>query len=1761
MHNEMSPEKALLLELLDYITEVEKLKIRPAFSIPGDSPFVAYQHELGELSALQYNLQSDGDEIWLRIPRLKEIAAPEPDEELKPWIILPKSPEKIPEIRPEIVTHDGGHEVVERLDAHPEIQNLFDGYLANQWQPWANTERPRRKTIACYNNLFTLQQTIALDGAEASLELVWGIGYATWKKQDFPTAVKYPLLIQTCEITLNGQTFDLEIRPRDVNPRLETDCYVEMELPNVTQLEAFWRSSLDTGANRVNPFEISTYEGILKAAVGYLDSSGRYSEGTENAVLPVPDEHLKITDTWVIFARKRSGAVIIIDIEHLKDAIEKSDSLPSLIQGFVKHGESALRVQPEQPFRGLSGSDGGADAMELYFPMPYNDEQVSIVQKLHANDGVVVQGPPGTGKTHTIANIICHYLAQGKRVLVTAKGESALAVLREKIPEGVRDLSVALLANERDGMKQFEHSIQTIASRVAQINPTRVAASIAAAAEKLNQLHSKIAHLDRTVRDYAVQHMRDDHPFQGRTMAPEEMAKIVLQQAEAHQWFDDDPAPVKDGVLPFDDSDINALRRARMTVRSDLIYLGHRLPSPDDFPAWPDLLELHRDLVKAKAIDARITQGTTLTLVDSRAETFGKGQALLRFLDERMRLKARLADTGQPWLELLGGTFARMSVEDPVLQVLYAILEDIRKLEQQRKELLAHAVEVPVDAELNIDVMSAIVRLVAGRRAFTAPFGKRDARKIVGAVTVAGMAAKTSEEWTVVQTRLNWRADARKLLARWNALAGEFGLPYSDAGVEDGFKQIVQWQLCIDDARELAFNYDAHLIPRIHDVFGKTVSEQMQARGEPFVASIYSSLQAHIDKGRLAYAQTQRDELVRKLYGCTGLIVDNIRSFLKESLSNIDAEESTLEGCWEKLHSRLHRLTSLRPEFDEIERMTDAISMAGAKKWAKRLRTEPASSDLDAVIPVSWREAWEWRQAVIFLDKIDVHQRMRHLFEDRKSLTDTLAKTYQELVAEKAWLEVYKNSPSAVRQALQAYLNAVQAIGKGTGKKAEVYRRDARTAMERAYQAVSCWILPQWRVSEVIPAEIGLFDLVIIDEASQSEISALPALLRGQKVLVVGDHHQVSPSAIGISTEQIKTLINRFLDHQPFGTEMTPGKSIYDFARVVFAGNSVMLKEHFRCVPAIIEFSNREFYQNEIKPLRIPKANERLDPPLVDVLVKGGVRNKGKKSDVNSAEAKAIVDEIKTILADPAFAGRSIGIVTLLGTDQAKHIHELIHYQIPLDEIVARRIYVGHPPGFQGQERDIMMVSMVLGPGDRAATDRAEIQQRFNVALSRARDRMYLFRSVGEMDVNEKSLNGRVLTHFKQPFRRDIKKNQTLRERCESGFEREMFDELIKRGYRVEPQVRSGGYRIDFVIEGNEGRRLAIECDGDRFHGPGQWQDDMARQRVLERAGWTFWRCFASNFVRRRAAVMDDLVQTLDKLGIEPLGADAVDTTVWVACKEVDPYGVDGVMTESAVQTLSGVDNDLSATCKPSTPIPGSEQADLFVSNPKPTSISASVDRVLTGPSPLVVIAPYSLTAEPGQADIFTHASKPALVAAPIAPKKTTTRYLQSNPITAVTMIDPKSFMDDHYTETLDDMINHVIEHEGPVPGGIVLWRIARAHGWPCPFTRMRNRIWHLLWRDYRQYSTREDAGHFYWPTRLDPVELPPFRPPGNKDSIRRPKHICLPELTSLAYEVIANGKQGEDALHAMSRKLGFDVLPPTHRPRLQKALAVAMSG
>jgi very-short-patch-repair endonuclease len=105
-----------------------------------------------------------------------------------------------------------------------------------------------------------------------------------------------------------------------------------------------------------------------------------------------------------------------------------------------------------------------------------------------------------------------------------------------------------------------------------------------------------------------------------------------------------------------------------------------------------------------------------------------------------------------------------------------------------------------------------------------------------------------------------------------------------------------------------------------------------------------------------------------------------------------------------------------------------------------------------------------------------------------------------------------------------------------------------------------------------------------------------------------------------------------------------------------------------------------------------------------------------------------------------------------------------------------------------------------------------------------------------------------------------------------------VFQLISNRGFHVRTQVCVGDptnhrYRIDLVVEGMQGR-IAVECDGDEWHGPERYEQDLARQRDLERAGWQFVRIRGCDFYRDRGKATEPLWGELDRLGIKPGGVD-----------------------------------------------------------------------------------------------------------------------------------------------------------------------------------------------------------------------------------------------------------------------------------------------
>jgi very-short-patch-repair endonuclease len=1469
----MKPQQERMTRLLDYVVEQAKDIDPTAFNLAQPPGFIRRPADLRTLPGVEFNKQEEGDHVWLAIKRLEAAGPPPPPEQVVAFVVAMQDPEGSPPHLREgaLAEHVEGRDdadVVRRA-----IERVVDDYV-RRWHVWAEDERPRRATIALYGELFALaQQLTATETTAKPQELVWGIGSTVWR---MPTAagdvitLDYPLLTQATEIALDAKTMVLSVRPRDLPPRVEFDAIATC-VPTSAGIEKRMREYLRQ-VGGISPFDPSTYEPALKMAGTGLDPDGVYRQLLmAGNPTPAPGKTLVVTDNWVLFARPRSNSYLIDDIHRLKAEVEEADALPAGPEALVS--EAATEIVHREPisFRGLCGgtADEGLGAVkELYFPLPYNREQVSIIQRLESSPGVTVQGPPGTGKTHTIANVICHYLATGRRVLVTSKGEPALEVLQEKIPEEVRPLTVSLLAGDREGIRQCQGSISKIQHQISQLDVGEARRIIRGLEHSIDAVHAELYRLDRRVDAIAAEQLHDID-VDGSVFRAQKLAELVVEGEERHAWFDDALTLASEHAPPLSETDAAAARESRRRLGDDLAYLGLSFPNVVDLPTVDKFVHLHDGLVRLAQVEGTLDGAPQFALRSSTPETLAAVEVFLQRLEDARREVVELEREAPEW-----GPPLRIKCRQPSFaserQAFEALSHDIDTLAAERAAFLKRPVEVPAELLADTRALEGIARAAETGKPFgLMAFGASEARARLSAVRVAGLPATDADAWKHVQRYVQLHARVTTFLARWNAFAGELGLPTLTGGVEI-LRRLEGVTHAARRALTLATMLERVLLKQAETLFATPPTTYVLGSSAE-LAELSAGVRVHLTKAQLAGAAVARTRLDERLAGFQGPVAEQLRTFVVEKLGRNEVAAAVLSAEYATLLAEVHRVSALASDLARVADTAARVRQAGAERWAHRLsRTVAQPVGDDACFPMDWRDAWTWSRMRGHLDAIEARGELRALAARREELTRALEKLYRDVVAQSAWVKTKEQATPSVLQALMAFATAIGKIGKATGPNASMYRRNARDAMDRAVGAVPCWIMSHARVSESAPAELGAFDLVIVDEASQSDVWALPAILRGKKILVVGDDKQVSPDGAFISAAKIISLKERFLRDQPYANALTPGMSLYDLAAQVYAADQIMLSEHFRCVAPIIEYSNRKFYQGAIQPLRTPKASERLDPPLVDLFVQGGVRDRRER---NPMEAEAIADEIGAILENPKFAHCSIGVVSLLGMEQAKYVDDVVRARFPAAELMRRKFECGDARTFQGSERDVMFLSMVADPGNHHALSGVRYDQRFNVAASRARDRMYLVRSVEPSELSDLDLRQTLIKHFEKPMVADPSASENLLSLCESGFEREVFTMLVKKGYRTIPQVKVGSFRIDMVVEGSQDRRLAIELDGDDHHGPDRWAHDMARQRVLERAGWIFWRCFASAWSRGKETIFAELLERLTAMGIEPIGA------------------------------------------------------------------------------------------------------------------------------------------------------------------------------------------------------------------------------------------------------------------------------------------------
>lgn len=1436
--------------------------------------------------------QEDQLDIWLRIdkPRLKP--PPAVPAKVRPWVNHPElgdSSLTLPGLHHQITERvafesddDGAQQwdtVVLDLSDSPETEELWDSYVEQEWWPWAEEDRRVQAVQSVYNDLFSMYQRQERLGE--TYEVVLGLGCLSWRSPSGRDIKRHAIVAQAT-ISFEAERGVMTLGPagEGATPVLERDMLEPQERPDASVENAIAKQATDMRDDLLSGGSVRT---ILSSWAHSLSPKGQFDDNLTAPGSPGDDPLIHLAPAVILRRRTERSTLKIYD--EIISELEQDAVVPPGVEQLVTIVEDPNQTessedpnQTESSTEDISDLRLSASQEQIYFPLPANEEQLAVARQLKNAQGVLVQGPPGTGKSLTIANLICHLLATGNRVLVTSHTARALKVLKTKIPKEVSDLCVTLLGNDIAALQSMEDSVQGITDRFNSWSKQENDREVRRLEVQLDEVRRQQAGRYRELRQVReAQTEVHSSRFGGYEGSRQTMAKLVRQQEAQYSWLTAEPEHDEDPPL----SDAGAVELLSLLKNIDQDKERElrqhsvdpaELMSPDDFAALAD----QENVLKVQLVDPagernssdpspfrQCTREFLADLVGRIDAILNTYQGLEGHLQEAWVTEAAqqiLGDRERAWRDLLSLTNERLEVIEPLAREASSWTTigigdiDLRVVSADAKALLEH-----FDQGGTLGWGPFRSRVVQRAKYLTAKVridgrycsSPEDLRKLIKWITVGQTLELLDTDWSphVVPPLGSFSTRVAEYRDFCEPLEVALGLHRKVQEVQrlissvGGVVEPVWHQpSALEDLRNIAQAQLTRIdLARVRDTLG-----QLERRLETTVEPI----DLHPLVEELAVLVRSRD-VTR--YGVT---VEALFAFRRESAQ------------LERRNSLFNRLSAASPDLASKIR-----NSCLDPTWESRLKEFTAS--------------WNWARARNWLRGLDDPDTERGLTAELDALRSQKQELVTGLAAAKAWGHCCSRLTSGDRQALQAWSLAVRRIGKGTGKYANMHRRAAREHLDQCRSAIPAWIMPIHRVAETMRPGQDLFDVIIVDEASQSGTDALFLTYLANKIVVVGDEQQISPEHVGQNREAVEHLRTTHIADLPFSDALGADNSFFDQAVIRYPGR-IRLREHFRCMPEIIQYSNNLCYGSQpMIPLRQFGA-DRLSPVIVTRNVEDGYLR--DERNVNPPEAQAVVDQIIECCKNSDYDGKSMGVINLVGVHQARFIEVLLLKQLGPEEMEKRQIVCGNAYAFQGDERDVMFLSMVTAVREGrpiGVLSRESDKRRFNVAASRAKDQMWLFHSVMPSDLSPRCLRRGLLEYCLDPRieqqeigglhlgeLRDLARTAD-RNRVDqpipfdSWFEVDVFLRIADRGHRVIPQFPVHGRRIDLVVEGMRGR-LAVECEGDKWHGPDRYESDMARRRDLERAGWRFWTVRGSTFDLDPDEAMESLWDLLDRMEIHP---------------------------------------------------------------------------------------------------------------------------------------------------------------------------------------------------------------------------------------------------------------------------------------------------
>lgn len=1288
-----------------------------------------------------------------------------------------------------------------------------------------------KKCRRLYNEFFKLYQENEKRGE--NFEIICGYGLLSWKLNN--EKIIHPVLETRMKIEFNALKRAFSLIPSG-KTRFQSTILKDVEQFDVKDI-----LDLENKINSMNldpRFKEDTKD-VFSDIISHLSSNGKVESEIFSKDKIKFCEYPILYNTFVVFLRRNNMKLWQTEINNILSELKNGYPIPETIKAIVGESDPNAKIKDEEDWNKVS--------QNILFPLPANSEQKEIVKRISENYGVVMQGPPGTGKSHTIVNLICHLLAYGKRILVTSQTDRALRVLTQKMPKEIKPLCVSFLGNDSESFKELNESVRKITNNLS-LDPKDISKDIEILKYQLKSCINNQKSLYRRLKK--VKDIENESIIcSGKKYGLIDIAKWVKKNADKYSWIQDtinikNDMPISNEEFSLLNNLLSKINRKEKNKFDSIKIIIDKLPSEQDIYSKINIYN------KLKAEHEKDINNIKNWHVPFR-DRCNYNELLMAISD----CKKNLAEfKGTIWENIFREYNKNEIVKQTFRDLYYKSTNSMMRIAKISNELRNHKIELHQD---NMDKFAenfnSVYKVLENKKKIGKLFKiiHPECRDILLKCSVDGKQIYDMDQAIVIKLFLQRKSIFEQLKTIWNNICEDYGIKDDTLknidifGIERNIKKlniIVNWD---KEYKSSVLNKLGKIaIPQSIDWYNVETYNYL----EKCIKSLknidkYNNIKAYMNSFKKLITIVKGD--IGSKYEIDKMSMNDINDFIND-LKEIKVAQSKIY----KINNLLGRL----------ERVCPKTAKNMIENW-----------DKSKFIYTDFDKAWRWCQWNSLLQKLsDLNpEKIEEKLEHEKVREKFIVK---DLVAKSTWYNQILSTNDVQKRSLFSWMQAIKRIGKGRGKMVAKYRRIAQNEMEKCKTVIPVWIMPLNRVIENIKLSENPFDVIIFDESSQSDIFSLCALMRAKRAVIVGDDKQISPEVIGIDQKLISNLINKYLNDIPDNQWFDLQTSLYDTALRVFP-NRLMLKEHFRCVPEIIGFSNKFVYSGDIKPLRYPTLRETFYPPIKAIRV-NGKRNPSKP--INNIEAEALADKVVECCKDRRYDGMTMGVISLLGDAQANLIENILRKKLGVEEIIKRRIVCGDAYSFQGDERDIMFLSMVISKNVKfAPLSRDSDIRRFNVASSRAKNQMWLFHSVDIEDLSKECIRYSLLDYCIN-YNKLNKNRRDIGYVFQSDFQRDVYNFINNEGYRIIPQVKIGRYNIDFMVEG-ERSRVAIICEEDNTKEEYNLKNDIERQLDLERVGWTFLKIRGSEFYLRPHIVIDKVFKKLDSLGIKKNGAKKAD--------------------------------------------------------------------------------------------------------------------------------------------------------------------------------------------------------------------------------------------------------------------------------------------